>query len=199
MPACQFECGARSRRHAARAQLGAQLRVLDRARTVGDPLRIDDERSTDLCRAAPLAGVDRHPQAVRASGLERAGVCQRIRERLLEAGQVPGGQSLVDEPGRGLCQLHVPLRIVRAQRSRDQPHRDAGPCRRGVRAATDRRDPVRERQAARDVEQRAPADLDVADVVGGLRLDELRGDPLECLGVLHERDRQVERLEQLGL
>ena len=59
--------------------------------------------------------------------------------------------------------------------------------------------PSAERQPAGDVEQRAPADLDVADAVGGLGLDELGGDPLERLGVLHERDRQVERAEQLGL
>ena len=49
------------------------------------------------------------------------------------------------------------------------------------------------------MEQRPPADLDVPDAVGGLGLDELGGDPLERLGVLHERDRQVERAQQLGL
>ena len=51
----------------------------------------------------------------------------------------------------------------------------------------------------RHVEQRPPADLDVADPVGGLRLDQLERDPLERLGVLHQRDRQVERAQQLGL
>ena len=92
------------------------------------------------------------------------------------------------------------LRVVRAQRRADQPDLDAGPRRRVPRAA--RRPPrcrrPRERPP-RDVEQRPPADLDVADVLGGLRLDELGGDPLERLGVLHQRDRQVERREQLGL
>ena len=54
-------------------------------------------------------------------------------------------------------------------------------------------------QAAGHVQQRTPADLDVADVVGRLRLDELGGDPLEGLGVLHQGDRQVERAQELGL
>ena len=49
------------------------------------------------------------------------------------------------------------------------------------------------------MQPRSPADLDVADAVGGLRLDELGRDPLERLGVLHQRDREVERAEQLGL
>ena len=71
--------------------------------------------------------------------------------------------------------------------------------RRRVRPATDRRDPVGERQPARDVQQRPPADLDVADVVRGLRGHQLGGDPLERLRVLHQRDRQVEGAQQLGL
>ena len=100
-------------------------------------------------------------------------------------------------------------------RSRPAPTFAAGSCERSavqisrttvpVRAAAaagagaDRGDPVGQRQPAGDVEQRAPADLDVADAVGRLGLDQLGGDPLERLGVLHQRDRQVERAQQLGL
>ena len=68
-----------------------------------------------------------------------------------------------------------------------------------VRTRDDGGDPVAEGEPARDVEERSPADLGVADVVGGLRLDEVGGDPLEGLGVLHEGDRQVEGAEELGL
>ena len=68
-----------------------------------------------------------------------------------------------------------------------------------ARPATDRCDPVGERQPARDVQQRPPADLDVADVVRGLRGHQLGGDPLERLRVLHQRDRQVEGAQQFGL
>jgi thiol-disulfide isomerase/thioredoxin len=45
---------------------------------------------------------------------------------------------------------------------------------------------------AGDVQQRSPADLDVSDPVGRLRLDQLGGDAFERLGILHEGDRQVE-------
>ena len=55
-----------------------------------------------------------------------------------------------------------------------------------------------ERPAGR-VEGRRPADLDVADAVGGLRLDELGGDPGERVAVLEQADRQVERAQELGL
>ena len=58
-----------------------------------------------------------------------------------------------------------------------------------ARPARHRRDAIRQGEPARDVEQRPPPDLDVADALGGLRLDELGGDPLERLRVLHQRDR----------
>ena len=70
IPACQFEVGQRSRVTRAGDQLAAERRVVDRARAVGDPLGFDGERPTDLRGAAPLAGVDRDPQAARAGGLE---------------------------------------------------------------------------------------------------------------------------------
>ena len=75
------------------------------------------------------------------------------------------------------------------------PVRPGGP----LGARDDRPDAVLEGEPARDVEQRTPADLDVADVVGGLGLDEVHRDPLERLGVLQERDRQVEGAQELGL
>ena len=53
--------------------------------------------------------------------------------------------------------------------------------------------PVAERESASHVEERSPADLQVADPVGRLVLDELGGDPLQGLGVLQQGDRQVER------
>ena len=58
---------------------------------------------------------------------------------------------------------------------------------------------VRRGEAARGVERRGPADLEVADALAGLRLDQLAGDPLESLRVLHQLDRQAKGAEELGL
>ena len=124
---------------------------------------------------------------------------KRIRVALLRPGQVPADEPRHPEPGGDLGQLDVERRIVRPERGADQPDDGAGPQRRLGRAAADGGDPVGERQAAPGVERRAPADLDVADPVGGLRLDQLAGDALERLGVLDEGDREVEPLEELGL
>ena len=87
------------------------------------------------------------------------------------------------------------------ERRAEQIRRTVVPVRAAAsrRPATNRRDPVGERQPARDVQQRPPADLDVADVVRGLRDHQLGGDPLERLRVLHQRDRQVEGAQQFGL
>jgi len=68
---------------------------------------------------------------------------------------------------------------VRPERCTDQPNRDPGAGSRRVRPSNDRRDPVFERQPARDVEEGTPPDLEVSDAVGGLVIDELRGDPFE--------------------
>ena len=118
---------------------------------------------------------------------------------LLGTGQVPAGQPVVAELHGGPGELEVRLRVVRAEGRADQPDHGAGPERGGLRAGTHGADPVGQRQPAGDMEERTPADLDVADAVGGLRLDELGGDPLERLGVLHQGDRQVERAQELGL
>ena len=109
-------------------------------------------------------------------------------------GEVEPDEAVAAEPRGGLGERDVVGRVVRAERGGDEPGHDPVPVRGRARPADHRRDPVGEGEAARDVEQRPPADLDVADVVGRLRLDQLVGDPLERLGVLHERDRQVEPL-----
>ena len=97
---------------AASGELGTQIRVLDGRRPVCDPLGVDRQRPADLRGTAPFAGVDRDAQPVRPSDLEGAAMQQRIGIRRLLAGEIPAGQPVVDEPGRGLCQFHVPLRIV---------------------------------------------------------------------------------------
>ena len=70
---------------------------------VGDPLRVHRERAADLRRAAPLAGVERDPQAAGPRRLERArrGAAGSGKRRL-RPGEVPAGQALVAESGRGL-------------------------------------------------------------------------------------------------
>jgi len=48
------------------------------------------------------------------------------------------------------------------------------------------------------VEGRSPADLDIADLVGGFRLNQLGGYLLERFRVLEQCDRQLEAGQQLG-
>ena len=137
-------------RHAARDQLAAQLRVVDRARAVGDPLGLDLERPPDLRRAAPLAGVDGDPQAAGAGHLERPRVEERIREGLLAVRRGPSRSG----PRRGTWRPPRPGRRSRPGRAsggRSQMSRtvDPRPVRRRARPAAHRRDPVGERETAR--------------------------------------------------
>ena len=173
MPACQFEVGHRSSADPAGTQLGAQLRIVDRARAVRDPLGLDREGAADLRGAAPLPGVDRDPQAERPGGLERAGVVERVREGGLGAGQVPAGQPLVDEPAAVSASSTFPS--ASWERRAVQIRRTTVPVRVGpaARAGAHGRDAVGQGQAARHVQPWSPADLDVAHAIGGLRLDEL--------------------------
>ena len=149
--------------------------------------------------AAPLAGVDGDPQAALTGRLEGCRVEHRIGVGLLGSGQVPAGQPVIAELHGHPRELEVRLRIVRAEGRADEPDHGPGPERGGLRPGTHGADPVGQREAARHMEERTPADLDVADTVGGLGLDELGGDPLERLGVLHQGDRQIEGAQQLGL
>ncbi len=185
--------------HAPGGQLPAQRQVVDGPGAVGDPLGIHRERAAHLCAAAPLPGVERDPQAARPRRREGGRVDRGIGEGGLGSGEVPAGQALVAEADGGLGQDEVRGRVMGAQRGADEPDHGPGPGRPGGGAGADRRDPLGERQAAGDVEQGSPADLDVADAIGRLRLHELAGDPLQRLGVLHEGDRQFEGLEQLRL
>ena len=96
---------------------------------------------------SPAWSVIRRPPARAASNGAR--VDQRIREGLLGTGQVPAGQPLVAEPGRGLGQGRRCRRVVRAQRRADEPDDRPGPRRAPSRAPrADGRDPVGQRQPA---------------------------------------------------
>ena len=79
----------------------AQVEVVDGARAVGDPGRVERERAPDLRGAAPLAGVEGDLEAARRRGLEGGGVDERIREGRLRSGEIEAGQALVAELGRG--------------------------------------------------------------------------------------------------
>ena len=189
---------------AAVAERGAQVRVVGRDGAVGDPLRPKLERATDLRRAAPFARVAGDPQAGRARDIERRRVRERIREALLLAGQVPAHDAAVAQAAGHLGERAVGLGIGPTDRGDDEPRHDR--MARGGRAARpfvgavrDGGDDLGGREAGRRVEARRPADLHVADAVGGLGLDELGGDPGERFGVLEQADRQVERAQQLGL
>ena len=155
----------------------------------------------DLRRAAPLAGVERDPQAAGPGRLECRGVDQSGSGN---AASGPARSQPVKPWSRKRAAVSASVevrgRVVRAQRRADEADRDArsGPPPAAAPAQT-AAIPSASDSPPRDVQQRTPADLDVADVVGGLGLDQLGGDPLERLGVLHQRDRQVERAQQLGL
>jgi hypothetical protein len=166
---------------------------------VRDPFRSDGQRPADLRGATPLTGVQRDPEAAGTRRLERPGVIERVRVGRFGPGQVPAHEAPVAEARRRLGQHQVVRWVMRTQRGADQPDGRPGPPAGGTSPAADGRDPIVQRQAAGDVEQRSPADLDITDLFGGLGVDQLRGDPFERLGVLHERDRQVEGAEQLGL
>ena len=201
IPACQFEVGHRSRVTPRAMQLGAQR---PGRRSAPGPWAIrsglDAERAPDLRRAAPLAGVEGDPQAARPGGLERRGVERAGPGRPPRARRGPSRSG----PRRGSGPRSRPASTFAAgscERSAVQMRRTTVP----VLAAASRAPaqtaaiPSASERPRGHVEQRSPADLDVADAVGGLRLDELGGDPLERLGVLHQGDRQVERAQQLGL
>ena len=156
-----------------RSSSAHERRVVDGAGAVGDPLRVHRERAADLRRAAPLAGVERDPQAAGARGLERRGVGQGIREGLLRAGEVPAGQPLVAEAGRGLGEADVRGGVVRAERRADEPDDRPGPCaaplrRRGTTAAIPSASGSRPRRGAA-----APSGSRRSGRLGRLRLDQL--------------------------
>ncbi len=164
-----------------------------------DPLRSEVQCAANLRRAAPLARVEGDPQAPRPRRLERPPVCERVRKARFGTGQVEPGQAVVPKAGGRLGQADVRVRVMRPECRADQADDRARASRRAPRTGAHGRDPVRERQPARDVQERPPTDLEVADAVGGLGLDQLGRDALERLGVLEERDREVEGAEQLGL
>ena len=175
MPACQFEVGQRSsvtpRADSSAQSAGSSIAPGPWAIRSGS---IASARRT--CAAPPHSpawSVIRRPPARAASNAR--GVEQRVREAPPRAGEVPAGQAAGRGSGRAVsARLDVGRRVVRAQRGADEPDDRARSAPRAAAApAHDRRDPVGERQAAGDVEQRPPADLDVADAVGRLGLDQL--------------------------
>ena len=109
-------------RDAPAGKLPAQLGVVDRQRSVRDPLGVNRERPPDLRGAAPLAGVDRDPQPTGPRGLEGAGMIERVREGGLRSGEVPAGEALVDEARRCLREDRVVGRVVGAEGGADEAH-----------------------------------------------------------------------------
>src|SRR5437870_4976596 len=78
-------------------ELAAQLRIVDRARAVGDPLGLDFERPANLRRPTPFTGVNGDSEAPIARRLERPPVDLRIWVRLFGAGEVEPDQPLGPE------------------------------------------------------------------------------------------------------
>ena len=132
--------------------------------------------------------------------VDRLGVDRRVGEALLGAGEVDRDEPVGDAVRLEVAhEREVRLGRVRAHQRGDQPDLDPGRRRRAPGATRRRLDDLPAGQALGRVEQRRPADLGVADVVARLVLDEVARDPVDRLVVLHEGDREVEGLEQLGL
>jgi len=143
--------------------------------------------------------MDGNPEPAVARGLEGVRVKHRIGVRDLGAGEIPAGQAAIAELPGSLGQPHVLDRFVGSDRGADQPDLDPGPLAGVERTRADGLDTLGKREPLAGMEIRPPADLEIADPVGGLVFDELGGDPRERLRVLEEGDRQLERPQELSL
>ena len=155
--------------------------------------------AADLRGPAPLPGMDGDPQATGPSGLECASVVHRVGKARLRSRQVPAGESTVAEPRGRLGKDDVVRRIVGPDSRTDEPDGRTGRSGGPIGPRDDGLDARLEREPAHDMQERSPANLDVADVVRRLRLHEVGRDALERLGILHQRDREIERSEELRL
>ena len=116
----------------------------------------------------------------------------------LGTGQVPAGQALVDEPGRGLGQLHVALRVVRAQCRRDEPHDRAGPGG-PARAPAHTAAMPSARERPRDTCRRGPQRISTYRTPSAAFVSTSSSVMRSRASASCRRDRQVEGAEQLGL
>ncbi len=100
---------------------------------------------------------------------------------------------------RGPCHGCRGLGVVGPQGHGDEPHLDVRGRRRSPAAADDGGDAVAQPEPALAMERGSPADLGVDGALRGHVLDQLAGASLQRLGVLQQRDGQVEGAQQLGL
>ena len=139
---------------------------------------IHGQRPPDLRRAAPLAGVDGDPEPAVAGDVEGGGVERRVGEAPPPVRRGPS-RSGRRRGSRAAVSASSTFAAGSCDRSAVQISRTSVPVRAAAsrRPARHRRDAIREGEAARGVERRPPADLDVADALGRLRLDELARRP----------------------
>ena len=180
-------------------QLLDQVGVVDRQRPVGDALGVDGQRSPDLRRAAPFAGVERDMEADVAGEVDRLGVDLGSGKRASGPARSTRDQAVGDAVGRDVAdEVEVVLRRVRAHEGRDQADVDPAGRRRARAPRRWPRPPVG-RSGPSACGAAAPSGPPCS---GRCRRPcRGRGRPrsVRCLGVLHQRDRQVERAQQVGL
>ena len=181
------------------SKFGHELSVVRGTGSMRNPLRVHREGSTHLRGSAPFAGVERDPKATGPGSIEGSRGDLWIRIACLGTREVPAGQPAIDEPRGGFGEGHVGFGIMGSKRRADQAHGGPGLGRRPRSPRHDRIDPGFERQPIGYVEERPPSDLHVANLVGRLVLDQLGRDALEGIGILHQRDGQVEGAEQIRL
>ena len=164
-----------------------------------NPLGVHREGAPDLRRAAPLAGMECDPETAGTGRIKCARGDGGIGEPRFGSREIPTGEAAAQEPRGRFREGDVGFGVMGSERRTDQAH--GRPCagRRPRCPRNDRIDPGFERQPTGDMEEWPPSDLQVANVVGGLVLDQLGGDALEGIGILHQRDGQVERAEQVRL
>ena len=171
-----------------------------RPRAVRDAIRVQRQRS--LHQAAVVdqfAGMHRQPQPACACDLERRGMHGGVGVASLVAGEVEAGDASVAERNRGARHLDVLLRRGRSPCHHAQTRLHTASTSGGLRTGGDGVDHLVQRQPLLEVEPGRPLQLHEPHAVGCLVLHQLRGHPLQRVAVLHDRDRQIERAQQVLL
>ncbi len=158
------------------------------------------QRAPDLRRATPLAGMAGDAEAAGARHVERGarGAADPGKRSSWPAQSKPVSPSPTKRTASSAISR---FRSGGCERSATAMSRISTPVAAAPRprARDHRRDPVPQREPALRVQRRRPADLGVARPVRRHVLDQLVRDALQRLGVLHQRDRQVEGAQQLEL
>jgi hypothetical protein len=142
---------------------------------------------------------DCDPEAAGARYVEGGAVLERVGELGFRPGEVEAGDDVAALADGGVGDLDVDRRVGATQDHRCQRHHHAETLCRLLGGTGDGVDRAVERQPAFEMQRGRPLDLQVAPAVGSLVLDEVGRHSGERLRVLHQRERQFEGAQQVGL